>query len=285
MFQDETLTLSSCLLKIAFKKWNSGKEPIIALHGWLDNSSSFDLIAPHLDKNFSLYALDLTGHGHSDHLPLAADYTIACAVEHVLEFAKEMNFEKFHLVGHSMGAGIATLVAAVIPDAVKSLTLIEGLGPLSVEEEKLPEKLLHHFKIKFRKLLTEKPTYTSKEEAASDRTKKSGLPHRASRILAERGLKKLENDRFTWRTDSRLISPAAHPLTERNVRVFLKCITSPTLLILGSDSELKDYTSLKSRLQIMKTCEVLTLEGGHHIHMEKEEEVARLISKFITSHL
>lgn len=285
MFQDETLTLSSCLLKIAFKKWNSGKEPVIALHGWLDNSSSFDLLAPHLDKKFSFYALDLTGHGHSDHLPLAADYTIACAVEHVLEFAKEMKFEKFHLVGHSMGAGIATLVAAVIPDAIKSLTLIEGLGPLSEKEENLPEKLLHHFKIKFRKLLIEKPTYTSKEEAAFDRTKKSGLPLRASRILAERGLKKLENNRFTWRTDSRLISPVAHPLTERNVRVFLNCITSPTLLILGNDSELKDYSSLKSRLQIMKTCEVLTLEGGHHIHMEREEEVAKLISKFMSPHL
>lgn len=278
MFQDETLTLSSCGVKIAFKKWHSGKEPVIALHGWLDNSASFDLVAPHIDPMFSFYSLDLTGHGHSDHLPLSADYTTACAVEHVLEFAKEMNFEKFHLVGHSMGAGIASLVAAVAPHQIRTLSLIEGLGPLSIPEEELPKRLLHHFKIKFRKLLTEKPTYSSKEEAAQDRTKKSRLPLEASRILAERGLEKTKSGSFTWRTDSRLIAPTAHPLTERNVRVFLKAIEAPTLFILGSQSELNDYEFLNPRLELMENCETVTLEGGHHIHMEKGEEIGKKLS-------
>ena len=270
--EKHSLILEASKLRITYKKWGKGKETIIALHGWLDNSASFDPMASFLSEDFTFYALDLIGHGHSEHLPHSANYTLAGSVEFLLDFAKTMNLDSFHLMGHSLGAGIAVLTAGVIPKRIKTLSLIEGVGPIASPKEEFPDRFLKHFKIKFRKLLTEKPLYKTKEEAALDRHKKSGLPLEASRLLAERGLENTEEGSFTWRTDPRLLAPTAHPFTEEEVHVFLKRITAPTKIILGSTSWLAEYKALEERIKAFKKASIITLEGGHHVHMERPEE-------------
>ena len=278
---DDFIQLESSLLTIRFKKWGNGEEPVIALHGWLDNSASFDPLAKYLDKKITFYALDLPGHGHSEHLPAAADYTMLGGVHHILEFAKAMGFSSFHLVGHSMGAGIASLIAGVIPQRIKSLTLIDGLGPISTVKEDFPESVLNNFKIKFRKLITEKPIYQNKEEAALDRHRKSGLPIEASRILTVRGTEKNSSGKLTWKTDTRLLVPTSHPLTEEEVCVFIKKIDTKNSLIVGSNSYLRNHLGFEKRTKYLKNNKKTILEGGHHVHMERPEETASIINKTV----
>ena len=50
--------------------------PVIALHGWLDNANSFARLAPRL-KGLRIVALDLAGHGYSEHRPPGAGYALA----------------------------------------------------------------------------------------------------------------------------------------------------------------------------------------------------------------
>jgi pimeloyl-ACP methyl ester carboxylesterase len=50
------------------KIWGRGPRTILAVHGWLDNCNSFSPIAPLLPlDDFRVIALDMPGHGLSDH--------------------------------------------------------------------------------------------------------------------------------------------------------------------------------------------------------------------------
>lgn len=50
-------------------------QPIVAIHGWQDNSGTFDKLAQLL-SNVAILSIDLPGHGISSHLPLGQFYYI-----------------------------------------------------------------------------------------------------------------------------------------------------------------------------------------------------------------
>ena len=117
---------------------SKSKPKIVCLHGWLDNSSSFHLLAPSLIQKgcaSEVIALDLPGHGRSSHKSvdgppqLLADY-----VHYVAEAAEKLilsndDEEKFTLIGHSMSAGVSIIYAAAWPEKIEKLVLLEALGP------------------------------------------------------------------------------------------------------------------------------------------------------------
>lgn len=52
------------------KWWGpTDEQPIVAIHGWQDNSGSFDNLAQLLPSNVAILSIDLPGHGFSSHLP------------------------------------------------------------------------------------------------------------------------------------------------------------------------------------------------------------------------
>ncbi|TQD45414.1 alpha/beta fold hydrolase, partial [Lysobacter aestuarii] len=113
---------------------------VLALHGWLDNAASFLPIAPLL-PDIELVALDLPGHGLSAHLAAGADYSFPGAVNAVLDAADALGWSRFSLLGHSMGAGIASLLAAACPDRVERLVAIEALGALAESPDQTASRM------------------------------------------------------------------------------------------------------------------------------------------------
>ena len=75
---------------------------VLGLHGWLDNAATFNQLAPLL-KGVRFIALDLMGHGYSDHRPPSMPYYIWDNVVDVVAVADELGLEELHLLGHSMG--------------------------------------------------------------------------------------------------------------------------------------------------------------------------------------
>jgi pimeloyl-ACP methyl ester carboxylesterase len=120
--------LSNCSL--SYKEWgasNSTKK-VLALHGWLDNSNSFNFLGPYLaDRGFHVVAYDNIGHGYSSHGTSSSNnYTVASYVGRCRDIVDSLQWEKCNIVGHSLGATLTTIFAGTYPETVQNIALIEN---------------------------------------------------------------------------------------------------------------------------------------------------------------
>jgi pyruvate dehydrogenase E2 component (dihydrolipoamide acetyltransferase) len=100
--------------------------PLLLLHGFGADLNSWMFVQPALAEGRRAIALDLPGHGGSSKEVGAGD---AAAMAEAAEAALEaLGIESAHLVGHSLGGGVAALLARRRPDKVKSLSLIASAG-------------------------------------------------------------------------------------------------------------------------------------------------------------
>lgn len=114
-------------LSMAYQEWGaSNPKRVLALHGWLDNSNSFNYLGPYLaDRGFHVLAVDHIGHGLSDHLGTGAVYNILRSTACVNDFVNSLGWKEFDLLGHSMGAAICMMFAATMHELVDKMVLIE----------------------------------------------------------------------------------------------------------------------------------------------------------------
>ncbi len=250
------------------------KRPVLALHGWLDNAASFDRLAPLL-PDWRIVALDLPGHGHSDHRPAGCRYHFFDYLDDVLAVADVSGWQRFDLLGHSLGAAIAGCLAAAVPERVGRLMLIDGLGPLSEPPEQLPVRLARALNEQQRPPNGPR-VYSDIEQAVRARQRATGLSPETARILVERGIRTVPGG-VTWRSDPRLLRTSPSYMTEEQVRALLAAIRAPTLLIKARDGFLRKRPSLAGRLSVVPTPDVVELPGGHHLHLEDPEPVAEVL--------
>lgn len=247
--------------------------PLLALHGWLDNAGSFARLAPLLTNRWRVIALELPGHGHSDHLPGVAEYHYTDYVRSVLAAVDAMGLERFHLLGHSLGAGVASLVAAAQPERIQHLSLIEGLGPLGDHGERTLQR--------FRDALAPAPSrarklriFRSITQAIDARVAASGLAAELARPIVERGLIEVVGG-WRWRSDPRLMKASATRLAETQIHALLAGIDAPTslLLALPTTPYLPDQP-MRARAACVANIQVEHMHGGHHLHLEHPPAVA-----------
>ena len=184
-------------------QWGNPKgEPVLMLHGWLDNAASFSVLAPLLEE-YNLIAVDLPGHGLSGHWPEHSYYHFWAGVEDIDLILDQLNWDQCHIIGHSMGAAMATLYAGTFPDRLKSLTLIEAIGPLAGDADGTPDRVAQAIE----QMKTHNPQHSFKPDMdIFVQTRLSGglkLTEASSKIIMNRSVKESEQG-YSWRNDKRL---------------------------------------------------------------------------------
>ena len=267
---------------------NDGRGPrVLALHGWLDNAASFLPMAPFLD-GLELVAIDLPGHGRSAHLPPGADYSFAGTIASVLDVADALGWERFALLGHSMGAGIASLAAAACPQRIEKLVAIEALGALAddaahtvqrMREAVAAERATHGKRLR---VFPDVDTAVRTRMQAG-RVPGSGLDATLLRLLVERGLMPVDGG-FAWSSDPRLTLPSFTRMTEPQVEAVVAGIECPTLAIFADPAQpyLAD-DARRRRAALLPRGELLVLPGGHHLHMDQPQPIATGVSRFLAA--
>jgi len=239
--------------------------PVIALHGWLDNANSFARLAPKL-TGLRILALDMAGHGHSDHRPVGAGYNLPDYAHDVLQVAAQMGWEKFSLLGHSLGAIVSVIVAGAMPQRINRLALIDGLIPPLGEPESAAERMGAALQGQLAPARKRKSVYEDMDRAVQARM--NGLvavSREAAELLAQRGLMPVPGG-CTWRSDARLTLASPIRLTRGQAMSFINAIRCPAHLVVAQHGMLAKNTELLASVPFAVT----TLPGGHHLHLNDE---------------
>jgi pimeloyl-ACP methyl ester carboxylesterase len=273
-------------LKIAAKRWGAENGvPLLALHGWLDNAASFDHIAPLL-SGFNLIAVDLPGHGRSEHRPAGEHYFILDYVADILSIANALGWDKFSLLGHSMGGSLATLVAGATPARVNRLALLESLGPYVKSVDDIPENLAGAIERRENTHRRRLPVYQNIPQMVKMRKSVGTITENSVKTLLSRNVQKIEGG-FTWSSDYRLTLPSMLYLTEDIVCTFLRRIMAPVLLvqaeggILGKGAFMGQTCCLEQRLKSISNLKHHLIAGDHHLHLDDPQPVATLLQDFL----
>lgn len=256
-----------------------GAPKALCLHGWLDNAASFVPLSAHL-KDFDLFALDFAGHGFSSHRPVTNHYYFTDNLFDVDQVLDLLSWESCHIIGHSMGAGVASCLAAAIPEKVRRLVLLDGVGVFTKPTDQTAKQLQTSVQ-SVRKIRSFLRPYESVEEAMRARQKKSPLCDDAARLLCERALEHT-GDYYQWRTDPRLNWRSPILFDESQALDLLMAIQSPTLVMTSPSVEkYLGGENMHKRLSAIDKHTHTNVVGHHHFHMEDAGTIGAGISDFL----
>ena len=252
-------------LKVNYKISGSGF-PLLILHGWGAGSDSWievqDILAK---KGFKVICPDLPGFGKSPDPPDIwgmDDY-----VGLVSKFAEGLQIDKFFLLGHSMGGGVATEFASLYPEKVKALILCGAA------------------------VIREKENFSWRQKIAFYLTKASyvifGIPIFKKKLysLGRKIVYKIAGVYDYYMAD-RLMKEVFKKVSGNNLRDCAAKIKVPTLIIWGDKDQTMPLKHAFILNNIISGSQLSIMKGiDHSPHRKVPEELSEIIFKFLSSQL
>ncbi|MFD3656180.1 alpha/beta fold hydrolase [Streptomyces sp. 24-1644] len=259
----------------------TGLDPALYVHGLGGSSQNWSALMPLLEDVTDSQALDLPGFGDSPP-PDDGNYSVSGHARAVIRLLDAEGRGPVHLFGNSLGGTVATRVAAVRPDLVRTLTLISpALPELRVQRSAVPTALLAVPGIAslFSRLTKD---WTAEQRTRGVMALCYGDPARVSEEGFRHAVAEMER---------RLGLPYFWDATTRSARGIVDAYTlggqhglwrqaervlAPTLLVYGGRDQLVSYRMARRASAAFRDARLVTLpEAGHVAMMEYPETVAQ----------
>lgn len=114
-------------------KWGTGTPDVVLIHGFGDGGFIWRSVVERLQTQGAILAPDLRGHGESC-WDAEGRYETDGFVADIRGMWEKVPWHEAVLVGHSLGAEVAVYLAATLPQAVRSLVLLDGGPTLNLEK-------------------------------------------------------------------------------------------------------------------------------------------------------
>ena len=112
--------------KLDIRYFTGGQgEPLVVIHGGGGGAEGWLQSMSELCEHYRIYVPDLPGFGDSQ--PMDGDHGIPEFVEFMEDFTHSLGLKRFHLVGHSIGGGIALRYALKFPYKIGKLVLVSSM--------------------------------------------------------------------------------------------------------------------------------------------------------------
>jgi pimeloyl-ACP methyl ester carboxylesterase len=272
-------------LRYHVRRWGDPSAPkVFLLHGFLDVSATWQPVAEGLLPQFQVLAPDLRGFGHTEWPQDGYWFP---------DYVGDFQFIADHyspdapilLVGHSMGAQIASLYAGLRPARVKKLACLDGLFLPDMDPAASPKRFG-----KWLDELQDLPTsksYASFEDLAGRILKwHPDVPPERALFVARCWGREDARGRITLCADPkhRLSGPGLYRSAESTA--IWKNVTAPTLFVDGGQSQMRKKAMEIEEVRTRRLCfrdhrSVVIENGSHMLHFSAPAETARAIADFL----
>lgn len=259
------------------------RPPLWLLPGWLDTSATWVPVAEVLAEHWQVHTPDWRGIGHTE-WPQDGYWFYDYVADLDAMLAHYLPGEPLRLVGHSMGAQVASLYAGLKPERVQRLALLDGLFLPDMEPKLAPKR----FRGWLDEVRTPPPpkTYSSFEVLAQRIKKQHPQLSDEKALFVARGwayadghgqVRLLADPKHYWR------GPALYKAAES--KEIWRCVTAPTLFLDAGLSPFGKAISSEEtgqRRACFRDRREERIEGaGHMLHFDAPEETARAIVRFM----
>jgi len=249
---------------------------LLLVHGLLGYSFSWRHAIPVLAQQASVYAVDMLGTGFSDR-PAGLDCSLQASAQCLLRFMDEAGLPSCDLLGTSRGGGVAMMAAALAPDRVRRLILVDPINPWSARGKGLSvflsSRLVAPLFLKLAPRLRIVQEYYFRRLYGDTRRIRPGTLEGYAKPMQlpgffEYGISVLE----TWNRDLQELES----MLPRIAHI-------PTLLIWGSLDAAVYPTSAAELQKHFRNCQLLMMQGvGHLPYEEVPEEFNRAVGEFLS---
>jgi pimeloyl-ACP methyl ester carboxylesterase len=227
----------------------TGSKRVLVLHGWALDSSIWDPARDRLDLDAYTYAFfDFPGYG-SNRSAGPADGVDGMA-DAALAAAAEVSWDRFAILGHSMGGATALRVGTMAPERVVSIC---ALTPVSPGGTPLDAETYEGFRAGW--------------------PEPGGLLHSLAPNLTDEQLAEIVTqsqttlDKSVW--DAYLANWTGADFLDE-----LKACTMPAALVVGADDPFVTADYLDSTLSKLQAGKLVTIQGAGHYPMVEQVEHA-----------
>jgi pimeloyl-ACP methyl ester carboxylesterase len=272
------ITLDGARNSARMRYLRAGSGPALLLvHGLLGYSFSWRFTIPTLAQQATVYAIDMLGTGFSDRPP-DLDCSFKASAERLLHFMDKTGIASVDLLGTSHGGAVAMMAAALAPDRIRRLILVDPVNPWSAHGKRLTAFLSSLLIAPL--FLNLAPHARSLDEFYLRRM--FGDPRRIPPDSLEGYRKPL---RIPGSYEYALAVARSWNRDLRELESRLPRIAHlPTLLIWGSLDTAIDPASAAQLKQRLRDCQLVTFDGvGHLPYEEAPEEFNRAVAEFLSS--
>ena len=254
-------------MKLFFRKLGQGK-PLFILHGLFGLSDNWATVGKILSEHFEVYLIDLRNHGNSPH---SSEWSYSAMANDILELINDqLPNHPITLLGHSLGGKVAMQFAAMYPEKLEKLIVVD-MAPKNYASNSfdLIEKLLsvNLAEIKSRKEADEKLSLFIKDKSTLQ--------------LFQKNLYWNEEEKLAWKFNLKVIAENQNKIG-KTFSLGERQITTPALFMRGEKS---NYILNSDTAEIIKhfpNSEIKTIAGaGHWVHADKPNEFVEEVIRFI----
>jgi len=249
------------------------KETLVFVHGYTGDKDMWNRLAYYLPSDYRMIALDLMGHGKTDQAP-DNRYLLMNQAKLVNKFMNELNIDKAHLVGSSMGGATSLLFSLHFPERINSLTLMNSAGVHSMEESEF-EKAIESG----RNPMAIKNLSDFENMMALIFHKAPWVPEGFKNVLTQRASERYQHFQYVL---SEIIHSANIWRESGRIYGLMPNFNKPVLIVWGDDDRVLHPSSVAVFKEHLPQAQTHILKNTGHVPMlEKPDDTANILMEFL----